>query len=389
VAELCDALRLPLTTGAGDVRTLARARKLSLEDAARRARYAFLASTALALGYSAVATGHTASDQGETVLLNIIRGAGLSGLGGMPAASKWPFAGHGGLSLLRPLLGLTRSDTLAVCSAFGLEPLEDESNASPEFRRNRVRHEVLPMLHQLNPGIEGALVRLADAARLDTALLDSLAEDLLRNPLPGVWELSRAAFANAPEALRRHALRLVLERATDDRESVTEKNIVALERMALDGKTGDGLDLPGGLRAELAAGSLRLAPGGPLRALPDGGVSLPVPGCVRLGDIEARAGPAKPAQGTWVEVSFASASGCLAVRRRRDGDRFQPLGMAGTKKLQDFFVDERVPRALRNGVPIFESERGIVWVGGLRIAEWAKPLPGEPTLFLSYENLTD
>jgi tRNA(Ile)-lysidine synthase len=376
------------------VREVAKKGRLGLEEAARLERYAFLACAAEETECSKVATGHTASDQAETVLLHLIRGSGLSGLAGMAPVSSWPYAGHKGLKLVRPLLRLSRADTEAICEAFGIVPVEDESNASPQFRRNRVRHEVLPLLREMNPRIDLALVRLADAASDDVSFVEGAARSLIGGPLEGGSDVRLPReLTDAPVALRRAAVRMAVEAVVGDAQGFTQRHFEALEGLVVAGAAGDRVVLPRGVTAVVENGVVVVRLEGDPHAspLPEGeGIGLGASGeCVRSGKLMVGLVGTKPSSGTWVEVDSGAVDGGVQVRRRRDGDRFQPLGMTGTKKLQDFFVDARVPRHERDGVPIFESARGIVWVGGLRIAEWAKPQPGAPTLFLCFEHVTD
>jgi tRNA(Ile)-lysidine synthase len=387
VRGLAASLDLPVTVGHGDVRGVAKARKLSLEDAARRERYAFLAAAAAEANCRTVATGHTSSDQAETVLLHLVRGSGLAGLAGMASVASWPFPGHARLRVIRPLLRLSRTDTTAICADAEVQALEDESNTSPRFRRNRVRNELMPLLRQLNPRVDDALVRLADAASDDYAFIEASARATLRKPVDGAQRLPRDGFASAPASMRRHALRIALGRVAGDLQDFGERHLAALERLVLEGKTGDRLDLPRDLTAELRRRNLLILPPQPDSPgrLPDIPTRLTVPGFGRLGRLAVSVTRAQPPAGVWTEVDAASVDGHVTVRRREDGDRFQPLGMQTTKKLQDFLVDSHVPRPERDCIPMFEVERGIVWVGGLRVAEWARKKPGKPTLFLSYE----
>jgi tRNA(Ile)-lysidine synthase len=379
VREQALSLGLPFYTAS------ARGRRLASEDAARRARYEFLASIAEHEGYGAVATGHTASDQAETVLLHLVRGAGLDGLAGMSARAAWPFDGHDGLTLLRPLLRLSREDTLAYCAAAGVVPIEDESNASPRYRRNRVRHELLPLLRELNPRIDAALVRLANAAGEDAAYLRAAAAEAMIEAPQGARRLSRRLLAAWPASPRRHALRGAVTSLLGDGRELAQRHIEALERLVLEGKTGDGLDLPRSVSAVLRRDALELRPARTARLeLPDEPVTLSVPGKAICGPLEVAAAKKSPSAGTWTEVDATAVAHGLCVRRRLPGDRFQPLGMTGHKKLQDFFTDAQVPRDERDTVPLFVSPRGIVWVGGLRVAEWARPRPGEASVYLSY-----
>jgi tRNA(Ile)-lysidine synthase len=402
VEKLAAATAVPLITGAGEVQGRAKQERLSIEEAARVERYEFLARAAREAGCISVATGHTASDQAETVLMHVLRGTGLSGLGGMGPLTAWPFGVHEGLSLIRPLLKVPREDTAAYCQASGVEPVEDQTNASTVFLRNRVRHELMPSLRTYNPQIEASLVRLADSARSDVGYLEGVAKGAIETH-DGVVQVSRDLMACWPASLRRNGLRLALESAAGDGQGFEELHVAALERLVLEGRTGDRLDLPRGVRAELARTALELLPvGTPTReALPTEPVRLAIPGEMSFGPLMVSAKTSVPQGFTRgmasveldcamkAEVDAETLGSELEVRRWRPGDRFQPLGMTGTTKLQDFFVDAHVRRGERNAVPIFETERGIVWVGGLRIAEWARPHPGRPTVTLSYQLLED
>jgi tRNA(Ile)-lysidine synthase len=379
VHDLAFSLGLPFYTDS------ARGERKPSEDAARRARYGFLASIAEREAYNAVATGHTASDQAETVLLHLVRGAGLDGLAGMSPRAGWPFPGYEKLELLRPLLRLSRRDTLAYCAAAGVQPIEDESNASPRYRRNRVRHELLALLRELNPRIDESLVRLADAASEDVAFLLTVASEAITKSTSGSVRLKRALLTSWPASPQRYALRLAVVSLLGDGQELTQRHLAALERLILEGKTGDRLDLPRGVSAVLRRDVLELRLGGESRlTLPEQPVDLKVPGKVNFGPVMVAASKKPPVSGTWVEVDVAAVADDLCVRRRLPGDRFQPLGMKGHKKLQDFLTDAHVPRDERDAIPLFVSQRGIVWVGGLRIAEWARPRPNEASVFLSF-----
>jgi tRNA(Ile)-lysidine synthase len=386
VRDLAESLGLRFLSGRGEVRSRASEQHLSLEDAARRERYKFLAEAARESGSTIVATGHTASDQAETVLLHVVRGSGVAGLGGIAPRSDWPFGGHPELTLVRPLLSVSREETVAYCAAAGITPLKDETNLSPAFWRNRVRNELLPLLRTFNPRIEDSLVRLAEAARLDSDFLESVAAEAVVQDDDSIAAIPRPLFSVLEPSPRRHALRLALKRAVGDTQEFGERHILALERLGLEGKTGDRLDLPRGVRADLTLGSLelRVPTEEPFR-LPDAPVLLSVPGQTAFGPLRIVASPEGAIEdAVFVEADTEAVGTRLCVRRRREGDRFQPLGMKGTKKLQDFLVDEHIPRSERDAVPIFENDRGIVWVGGLRLADWAKAQPGRQSIWLWY-----
>jgi len=403
VEALCRRLGVPLQVGGGDTRAQVRAHGLSREEAARELRYAFLAEAAVAAGCAVVATGHTADDQVETVLLHIIRGSGLAGLAGMAARGPWPLTGREGLDVGRPLLCLRRQEAARYCQEEGLEPVVDPSNVSPAFLRNRVRLELLPLLRQYNPRIDSALLRLAEAAAADLAVLEGMAADVLSSGGEGrAIVVSRRRLTALPEGLRRHALRLAARRLLGDLRDLHGDHIDALLAGLARG-VGYHLDLPRGLRFDVGYDEAVLAlEQGQAAALPPAPSSVPqtappealltVPGVTSWGpwlieaELAAMGLPAgrpdrqveqeaaeRPSTHPWQAWLDADVTGEeLRVRSRRPGDRFRPLGLGGEKKLQDFFVDARIPRAERDAVPLVCGKPGIVWVVGHRIDERAR-----------------
>ena len=390
VLNLAETLAVPLRCGTGDVRSHAQSRRLSLEEAARELRYRFLAQAARARGCSSVAVGHTQDDQTETVLLHLVRGSGLRGLAAMAPSAPWPIpaigrrvAGREAPRLVRPLLGLSRKDTEGCCRETGLAPLQDPSNRSRTHLRNRIRGELLPLLRRYNPRVDDALLRLAAAASADIELLEALATKALAGQpaADGAVRLARGRLAAQPIALQRHAVRLAAARLLGDARGLSDRHVRAVLR-ANAGPTGAKLDLARGLRAEVTRNTIVLTtrPPRPVGALPEREVVLPVPGTIRFGTwrLQAQLLKRRPTDLSSLSdprTAFLDADACgarLWLRRRRPGDRFQPLGLPRPKKLQDFFVDAHVPRAERDAVPLLCGEQGIAWVVGQRPAEWAK-----------------
>lgn len=385
VAKLADSTKVELVSGAGDVRSHARERRVSIEEAARELRYRFLAGAALGTGAAAVATGHTADDQAETVLMNILRGTGISGVVGMLPLARWPYPDErtAQLSLVRPLLETTRAETLAYCREMGIRPLEDVSNRSLAYRRNRIRREVLPLLRRHNPRVDDALRRLAASAAAEREALERIADAALPDIAvheAGAVRLSRAGLRAHPPGLRVHILRAAAARLLGDVRDIGRPHWEAMAD-ALEAPTGGELDLPRGLHARIEYDDLVLTigPAPPLPPpLPTEEVVLATPGRTRVDgwtfDVRIIEGaPLPPAPSPHAARFDAEAIELpLGVRRRRRGDRFRPLGMAGEKKLQDVFVDAKVPRVERDSVPIVCDRVGIVWVVGHRIAERAR-----------------
>ncbi len=408
VADSFSRAGIPYAAENADVASYRAAHRLSLEEAARDVRYAFLARVYGDQGTDAVVLGHTADDQAETILMHLIRGSGLSGLRGMETSSVRRVEGSE-VPFVRPLLDVPRQDTEAYCSALGLVPRTDESNRSPDFTRNRIRTELLPLLEELNPAVRSALVRLSRTAARELSYLDAVVD--------GVWSdaselhddraiLDRRAVNRLAPAPRAHLLRRAIAAVKSDLDGVRLQHIDEMMRL-LEGSAGRFTHLPGGLRfhvgyddAVVATADAELCPLPPL----DGEHELAVPGETDIGDwnvitrlVDQRmrgssptdlVRPAAPLGGLrqapvelTARLSYRAVAAQVTVRSRRPGDRVQPLGMAGHKKLQDFMVDAKIPESWRDRVPLLVTPRGIAWVAGYRIANWARVTPDDTRVF--------
>ena len=379
VSSLAERLSVPLHVGSGDVRRQARERKWSLEEAARELRYSFLATTAGEAACASVAVGHTTSDQAETVLLHLVRGSGLRGLAGMTPSSEWPVPTEHALALIRPLLSLSRERTVQCCDALGLTPVDDPSNRSSTQTRSRIRHELIPLLRSFNPRIEEALARLASSASDDVTLLEQLASNALqRSTSAGEVRIERKRLSALPPSLQRHAVRMAIAQLIGDTRNLAERHVRSVIH-ASSRTAGTHLDLPRGIQVSVTRTAVILATQASKPApLPARAASLPVPGLIAFGpwQLKTELLTRKPRQLFTPDglLAVLDADRCqdLRVRKWRQGDRFQPLGMQHAKKLQDFFVDAHVPRGERATLPLVVAKQGIVWVPTQRPAEWAK-----------------
>ncbi len=394
VSRLADELGLPFLFGQGDTRAHARQHRLSLEEAARVLRYAFLSSQAERVGAGAIATGHTASDQVETVLMHIVRGSGLAGIAGMQPRSPWPFPGRGGLALVRPLLAVSRRHSERYCQEEGLSPCLDATNLLLEPLRNRVRHELLPLLHRYNPQVEQALLRLAGAASADAAYLDETAHlfwQALAQRSGRSVQFPRLELASLSPALLSRLLLAAAQHLISDASQIEAVHLQAMQAaLALPRKgpsRGKGrLSLPGGLVFAAQGQSVRLTVGEEATAQPIPETPLALPGRTKVAGwrIEAEilpaeaAGPSDDPHEAFLDLDAVGSS--LTVRSRRPGDRLRPLGLGGEKKLQDLLVDAKVPQDQRDGVPLVCAAWGIAWVVGHRLDEQAKVGPNTRTI---------
>jgi tRNA(Ile)-lysidine synthase len=382
VEKLAQRLGIPATIASRDVKAYRAEHRLSLEEAAREVRYSFLAGVAASAGAVKVAVGHTTDDQVETVLMHLLRGSGTRGLRGLLPASRRQAAGQS-LVIIRPLLELTREETKAFCRRHRLAPRKDASNLSTEPSRNKVRHQLLPELRKYNPRVAEALLRTARIAADDLAFIDGevarLWKKVARLEKDGV-AIKKKEFSVLPPALQRHLLRAAVEAVLGNLKDIEAGHIEDM-MATLDKPAGKAVDLPGGLsfaveydRYVLSPDSSSLCP----FPLLEGEIRLKIPGSTAIPgwDVEAallpssRTGEAGANEADFTAwFDFAATGDKLTVRCRRPGDRFQPLGMGQTKKLNEFMIDARIPRAWRRCVPIVCSPGQIIWVVGWRIDE--------------------
>jgi tRNA(Ile)-lysidine synthase len=354
-----------------DAAAHAKERRLSLEAAARELRYARLEEAADEMRATCIATGHTADDQAETVLLNIIRGAGPVGLSGMP-----PMRGR----VIRPLIDVTHAEVEAYCREEGLEFRVDRSNLDRRFRRNRVRLEVIPLLAQLQPNVVSALCRLADVMRAENRYIDSQVDwverEIVRREGDSIF-IVLEGLSVAPVSLRRRIVRRAIARLSGSEADLELERVDAVLELASAGQTGSVIELPGGWQARRTYQDIAIGPVPPAAAAP-GEWRLPVPGAVEIAEVgmaisaEYSDEVAVSEDPRVVRIDAGTVTPPLLVRTWRPGDRFRPLGMAEPVKLQDFFVNAKVPRAERARTLLVESAGRIVWVVGHRIDEESK-----------------
>lgn len=388
--RIADQLEVEFTTFAVEVPRFAKQTNISIESAARRLRYEALSRIVNQRSAHGVVTGHTRNDQAETVLLHAGRGAGLKGIAGIRPRSALKVPGTNiDVTVLRPILGVSKDDCAEYCEQNGIQPVTDESNASRDYTRNRIRLDVLPQLNEAIPGSSEALARLAENAADDLAIVGWTVNRTLDRARAGLMpgHYSRASVLSLPRELIARVLMQAHEDHAGHSQDLERAHVSSMvDHVA--GRSGTAVDLPNGVvffvdRDSFGFRSVADAGGDCPYPSPFEPLALKIPGTTRLGggfgmtaaiiDTPAGLDPKNP----W--IIFASpdiAQLSPRLRNRRSGDRFQPLGMVPQVKLQDFFVGAGVPERWRDRVPIVESDEGIVWVAGSRLAEWAKVKPG-------------
>ncbi len=407
VAVFAEALGLPVITGERDVIGLARSQKLSLEEAARIARYQFLREVA---DGSPIAVAHHADDQVETLLLHWLRGGGLSSLIGMLPRNQ---------DIIRPLLAVNRAEIEAYCRQYGLKPVEDASNADPRFLRNRIRHELLPLLESLNLGIRGTLLRSSEVIGVDYAFLESLIDEnwskVVKSELPEQIVLDRERLRKLSLSPRRHLLKRVTAHLCHGQSPLELRHFLLIEDL-LEQKSppqpGKGLDFPDRLRITLVGEGIICERYATVQAKKETVTPIPqevllslygrvqIPGTPwqasldlispRLTEVlrlslqqEGIKGMSRvlPPHDQSVLIDADTITLPLRVRSRLPGDRIQPLGMTSEKKVQDILVNRHIPRTSRDQIPLFFTDKCCIWVGGICLNDHVKVTPETHRIF--------
>lgn len=389
---LCRSLGVECRVFARDVRAMAEAEGIGTEEAGRLFRYECFERVRSEIreveGADApvrIAVAQNRNDRAETVLFRLLRGTGPDGLAAMDAERAD--------GIVRPLLSIERTDIEAYCRAQGLTPCIDRSNREPVYARNRIRLELLPLLaRDYNPDVIAALDRLSRIAAEDRAYFAGAVEDLCRETdVLESGRLSRRFYAALPPSLGKRLVARIL------REQGLLQDLAAIhldnaDQLLRSGRPGSRAVFPKGYRMVLTSEEGRFSKERskesrsfeqPVRI--PGTTTIPGTGdiliCTRLSADPERArresGPNK------VFIDWTAADGTageLTVRSRRPGDRFSPLGLAGTRKVQDVLVDAKVPRDERDRIPLLCDRRGILWIAGVRAGEPGRVTPGSKAM---------
>ena len=368
VEAFCAQRQLPFLCRHVQVPQLVEQAKLSVEDAARQLRYQALWQAVTELQADFLLTAHHRDDQAETLMLKLLRGSGLDGL-----AAMRPRQGR----LLRPLLGLPRAVLEEYCRLEGLNYCYDSSNSDLHYSRNRLRQELLPYLEEhFNPQVKQQLARTAGLLQEDASCLEQLAAELLarlgRRVEQG-WQLEVAQWGLQPAALRKRVLRQAYFQLTQ--QALSHALTESLDALCLAGSSGRSLALPQGLQAAYAYGILTV--GRPI-AKP---VVTSFKGQLLLGRPLELAGHiylARLVRGNYPGLQLPGLiypwkllqGKSLYVRSRQPGDRFQPYGGAGGKKLKDYLIDKKIPRSAREGQALLCTETQVLGIFALANGSW-------------------
>jgi tRNA(Ile)-lysidine synthase len=370
VARFAASLDLPCIVETADVYGYCRDHRCSVETGAREVRYAFLERVARAHRAEKIATGHTADDQAETILMRLIRGSGLSGLSGIRPVREG--------RIIRPLLHVTRDQVMAYLVALRLPVRVDATNTETNVLRNRIRHHLLPLLQGYNPEIHTALCRLGEVLRAESAYLDEEVEKRYGKVVIEAgarsMRVDASAWGRIPLSLQRRMIRRMAEQAGGDPERLTYEHIERVRGLMEAGRTGQLMKLPGALLVERRRTSVLVRHGVPApfhHPVPvPGEIAVPETGFRLITQLLAPEEAPLPGSPSCAFFDADAVEDPLAVRSRQPGDRMAPAGMAGTKSLKALFNEWDIPRLERDSVPILTSGARILWVIGRRLSRW-------------------
>ncbi|MBW2475651.1 MAG: tRNA lysidine(34) synthetase TilS [Deltaproteobacteria bacterium] len=376
VAQLCHQLGVPVTVARQDVAEIALRRKGNLEEVARDVRREFLEATAKERNCDLIVLGHHAGDQAETFLMRLMRGAGTAGLAGMRQVDG---------RVIRPLLSFHHEELVTYLEEGGFAWREDESNINHAFTRNRIRHQLQPLLESFNPNITSQIAGLCEQLRLDEDFWSELANRTLTElgtRVDGGYSIQRGALAKLAPSLASRVIRAALREIRGDLRSITATHIGDVLQLVCAGPPQGELHLPGSWAAcryeqlllyreppELVAGLELVLDGPGTYQLLDGRrLQLSVSDHASGGNHAA------------VEFDASTLQFPLTLRHCLPGDRFRPSGMDGTKKIQDFFVDLKLAMEDRKKTLLLLEKETILWIVGLRRCEGWRPVAGKPVL---------
>jgi len=382
VEALSKKYGIPLDVKKINIGKIAKTKKKSLEETARDERYDFFLKLAQEKNLDKIAIAHNKDDQAETVLMRLLRGAGLWGLSGINPVRKIDSK-----YIIRPLVDAARNEIENFLKTRKITPRQDSSNKDPAFLRNKIRLKLLPLLEkEYNPNIKQILSNTSDVLRADYDFIFEKAKktfNKIAEIKSGAVALKLKELDKQPESIKRQVLRFSIERLKGDVRKIDYRHWEKLNELILEEKTSSAVDLPGGVSVKKAKKSLvflkrmRVKKEKPAE---NKIVSVKIPGETKFGPYKVKTSVLKnknidfykkPSSIEYFDLDKLSPF--IYLRYRKPKDKIRPFGMKGKKKLQDLFVDEKTPRQRRDKIPLVLSKRiGIIWVCGVKRSDFAK-----------------
>lgn len=367
--DICSSMDIPFTTRPIDVKSYMKEKKMNKQEAARELRYNALYEIAVEKTANKIALGHNADDQAETIIMRLFRGTGPSGLSGMPPVRK---------HIIRPLIEIERHEIEDFLETEGIGFVIDSSNLKKEYLRNKIRHLIIPEARKINMDVVKTLSRTADIFRDEERYFEILVTKTLMKLITRKADNVIELFLSPLEAMDTVILRRVLRRAIDETKGLHGIGFIHIEEiMSLikSGKSGDRIYLPNDIRVIKGYSTIIITSEKPAK-LGDYVINSPCETIVKESSMVIRSTIMSVDEvkdyGDAQKIAVIDADKVhfpMTIRGRLQGDFFYPLGFGKKKKLQDYFVDEKIPRDERDVVPLLICDNNIVWVIGYRLDE--------------------
>ncbi len=367
VKQSCEDIGIEFLMRSVDVPQLAKEEKLSIEDAARKARYAALFDMAREVNAQRIALAHHKDDQAETVLLHLFRGSGISGICGMRALRED--------GVLRPMLHASKSEILDYCAVEGVGYRQDESNGDTEYSRNALRHNVMPAVLEIYPGAVNSIARSARVIQQDEDYLIKCANQEYSQCVDQKGLLICDKLATRDAAMANRIVREWLKRM-GDQERIEFKHVEAVHKLCIN-KSGSAIDVPGGrVRNNYGKLTMEKFSDKTEQYAKIGQTKLNIPGITKLETATIVATIMESIPSDLLDhpkhydyFDYDSFDKEAVVRYRQIGDRFQQLGMQGTQSLKDYFINNKVLRSVRDSLYVCAKENSILWIPTMGVSD--------------------
>lgn len=372
VKEHCVKLNIPFFCTKVNMNEYAKIHKLSSEEAGREIRYKYFRQTLLQLGGGIIAVAHNKNDQAETLIMRFLRGTGLDGLQGMDYCNK---------DVIRPLLDIDRVDIEEYCRLNKLNPRIDKTNSQAIYGRNKIRLELIPYIqNNFNQGIIDTLNRTSKVIKNDNNFINEYTEQAFdrvkiehkRNEII----LNNIEFSTLHPSIKARVVRYSMEKILGQLKGIEEKHIFSILKLSTEQNTGKTIHITNNIRVKISYDNLIIQKEFVNKVCKDFEVKLNVIGSTYIEPLQKEIITNIVTEkdiGTNLRFikffDYDKIKGNLIVRNRKSGDRFTPFGMEGTKKIKDFFIDEKVPRDKRDMIPLIVDKEEILWVVGYRISD--------------------
>lgn len=381
VERLCAEMNIPCFMESADVPRMIAETGANPQEAARQVRYRFLLRVAKQMGGAVIATAHHADDQLETMLMRLTRGTSVEGLSGIPLRRY-----EEGIAIIRPLLEVSRKQIEQYCAEHGMVPRQDQSNFSDKYLRNRIRLHWIPLMRQENPQISETAAQLADLLREENDYLQQESETALSSVIEeqdaNTIVIRQNGFLVHHLALQRRMIKLILSYLLkSDIKETGYAHIENIREIIKGTNPAASLQLPGHLQVRREYQRVIFSFISDTVSIPPYIYSLDIPGQTYIPEIDrtihcyygSRDEKNHLGKGVFAVFDPAIVKGKLYVRQRQAGDRIQPLGMHGTKKVKDVLIDKKIPRDKRDRIPLLTDGEHILWIPGVRRSSWYVP----------------